>query len=176
MTSKIWTKSEIKAKLMGIYAKVQGGDPLSDNDREWLARSLMAVYDYQTSTEKMARVTTEHNKVGFSGVDAEILSSFAEQWKFKGYLSTKQFGILAKKMPKYAGQLEKIAAERAGSKQPELGVIANASECPVVNGGFIKFPNGAEICTADLAEEIHDGEVVSWTAYVDSVKYVLVND
>ena len=67
--------------------------------------ALLAIFQYQTEQEKSANATSEHNGVGFSGVDAEILSSFAKQFIAKGKLSDKQVSLLLKKMPKYAVQL-----------------------------------------------------------------------
>lgn len=166
-TTKIWTKAEIKAKLVA-------------GDKEFLTRGLMAVYEGQTAQEKLQMTTKEDNGVGFSAFDAEILTSFAEQWRRNQFLSQKQFNVLVKRMPKYAGQLERIAAQKRLATmpdvQPELSVMAEASETPVV-GGWITFPNGAKVNCMDLAE-VHDndGDVTEWTGWVDGVKYTLIND
>lgn len=84
----------------------------------WAMRACEVIYAHQTESEKDARITVEDNGVGFSGRDAEILSSFAEQIitnraarkagtfpKHYGLLSPKQTSILHKLMPKYAAQL-----------------------------------------------------------------------
>lgn len=78
-------------------------------------RALIAIYNGQTFAEKDSRATVEDNGIGFSGVDAEILTSFAEQFLSRQFLSTKQRAILAKKMPKYAGQLWLIAVSKKGA-------------------------------------------------------------
>lgn len=78
-------------------------------------RALIAIYNGQTFAEKDSRATVEDNGIGFSGVDAEILTSFAEQFLARQYLSPKQRAILAKKMPKYAGQLWQIAVRKKGA-------------------------------------------------------------
>lgn len=77
-------------------------------------RALIAIYNGQTHSEKESHTTVEDNGIGFSGVDAEILTSFAEQFLRRQFLSPKQRAILAKKMPKYAGQLWQIAVRKKG--------------------------------------------------------------
>ena len=90
------------------------------NDRRWAEQGCIRIYAYQTASEQSTQSTHLHNGVGFSGADAEILSSFAEQintGRFVG--SDKQMRILFKKMPKYAKQLEKIAAAKVAEAQAE---------------------------------------------------------
>lgn len=92
---KVYTKEFIKEKIL-------------TNDL-WLARAVVAIYKKQTSAEQQAGYTKEFNGVGFNGVDSEILSSLAEFYKNRGFLSPKQLNIARKKMVKYVGQLTKIA-------------------------------------------------------------------
>ena len=68
-------------------------------------KGLLTIYSYQTSEEQCEGHTKEFNGVGFSGFDSDILSSFAEQYKTKGWLSPKQIICVKKNMPKYARQL-----------------------------------------------------------------------
>ena len=75
---------------------------------KWAVRGLLRIYEAQTHSEKAIGTTTDHNGVGFSGVDGEILSSFAEQVKKGRQMSAKQMGIIYKKMPRYSGQLVKF--------------------------------------------------------------------
>lgn len=71
-----------------------------------VAKILLYLYGYQTTEEQAASQTHESNGVGFNMLDAEILSSFAQQ-AIKGYtLSEKQLGIARLRLPKYKGQLE----------------------------------------------------------------------
>ena len=96
---KKWTKEEIKEKL----------EANNSSSVIWIQRGILAIYAKQTEDEKFEKSTNYNNNVGFTGVDAKILSSFAEQL-IKGWtLSKKQIEIAKKKMPKYAGQLSKIA-------------------------------------------------------------------
>jgi len=76
-------------------------------DADLAVWALLYIYSFQTASEQAVGDTYEDNGVGFSGVDAEILSSFAEQWKKRESLSPKQLEILHKKMGKYAKQIEK---------------------------------------------------------------------
>lgn len=79
-------------------------------DYGWAIRGLKRIYEHQTADEQASGTTRNHNDVGFSGADAYILSSFAEQVLKGRILSTKQRAILHKKMRKYAKQLERLAA------------------------------------------------------------------
>lgn len=83
------------------------------NDPNWQIRGLMRIYSFQTASEQMMQATAMDNGVGFTGTDANILSSFAKQVESGRLLSQKQRDILKKKMPKYAGQLYKVALEKA---------------------------------------------------------------
>jgi len=101
--------TEIKYKyqrIAHIKAKV-AVDPI------WAIKALMRIYDDQTRDEQNAGHTSEHNGVGFSGIDGEILSSFAEQINKGRNMSKKQMILIHKKMPKYATQLEAAAAQKA---------------------------------------------------------------
>ncbi len=79
------------------------------NDARWAVRALLRIYEDQTAEEQAVGHTRVHNGVGFSGVDGEILSSFAEQVQRGRTLSAKQMAIVFKKMPRYARQLEAAA-------------------------------------------------------------------
>ena len=68
-------------------------------------KGLLTIYKYQTSEEKSNGYTKDFNGVGFSSIDSDILSSFAEQYLTKGFLSPKQMMCVKKNMPKYAKQL-----------------------------------------------------------------------
>ena len=72
-------------------------------------KGLLTIYSYQTTEEQNVGHTKEYNGVGFSGIDSDILSSFAEQYLEKGWLSTKQMNCVKKYLPKYARQLIEIS-------------------------------------------------------------------
>ena len=92
---KKWKAEEIRFKL--------------ETDNVWLFRGLKAIYALQTDDEKASEVTKHENSVGFNGVDANILSSFAKQLLAEGWLSRRQIDMTRKKMLKYAKQLANIA-------------------------------------------------------------------
>ncbi len=96
---KIWTIDEIRN--------------LIDTNDTAVARGIVAIWKFQTPTEQGMKETAEHNGVGFNGVDAHILSSFAEFYQERGFLSAKQTALGRKKIRKYAGQLTAIANSEA---------------------------------------------------------------
>lgn len=95
MDKKIWTKEEIK-------------NLLKSNDA-FVCRSLMVLYNFQTKDEQACGEANYQNGIGFNGADARILTSFAEFYKERGYLSHKQMEIARKKITKYSGQLTNYA-------------------------------------------------------------------
>lgn len=80
--------------------------------QRWASKALLKIYANQTADEQLLGTTTKDNGIGFSGVDGEILSSFAKQLIEKGYLSQKQYAILFKKMGKYWGQILQISDQQ----------------------------------------------------------------
>ena len=75
----------------------------------WAKQALLRIFQYQTKTEQILETTNENNNVGFTGADAEFLSSLAKQLRDRGWLSTKQLKILLKRMPKYSRQIINIS-------------------------------------------------------------------
>ena len=74
-------------------------------------KALLYIYDFQTEDEQSSQSTNHHNNMGFTGSDANILSSFAKQVISKGWLSDKQMELLRRKIIKYAGQIARVANE-----------------------------------------------------------------
>jgi len=74
-------------------------------DQKWALRALEVIYARQTAQEKASDQTIEDNGVGFSGVDAELLSSFAKQYQERGFLTLKQMEYLHRKIIKYWRQI-----------------------------------------------------------------------
>ena len=94
-TKKVWTKEEIKGLL--------------ETNDGFVARSVVKIWERQTTSEKTSQSTDVNNGVGFNGLDAKILSSFAEYFITHGRLSAKQIALARKKIMKYAKQLTSIA-------------------------------------------------------------------
>lgn len=104
---------------------------LLENDRI-LCHAIVELYHQQEADEKASQATRHDNGRGFSGFDAEILSSFAEQVITRkeqeragtlptgyGLLSPKQLAITRKRVPRYAGQLLRLAAARKAARAQE---------------------------------------------------------
>jgi hypothetical protein len=84
-----------------LYVKSQ----LATN-KLWATKALVRIFqENQTNDEQIAKVTSHDNGIGFSGCDAEFLSSLAEQYLRRGNLSDKQMNFVFRKMPKYARQV-----------------------------------------------------------------------
>jgi len=66
--------------------------------------ALLRIWNWQTEDEKHTH-STNQTGVGFNGVDAEILTSFAEQLSKKNWLSPKQIAIARKRLMKYSNQI-----------------------------------------------------------------------
>jgi hypothetical protein len=112
-TSPDWTVEQIRAEL--------------EKSNRWLQRGLLRIYAEQTLDEQATGTTHASNGVGFNGVDAEILSSFAEQlikrdWPSGRDLSEKQIALLRKKLPKYAKQLAMFANEKLPAPPEEITI------------------------------------------------------
>lgn len=88
------------------YERIAFLKDMLKTDSRWAIRGLLRIYEDQTAEEQAVGHTHEHNGVGFTGVDGEILSSFAEQVQKGRIMSEKQMKLIHKKMPKYATQLE----------------------------------------------------------------------
>jgi hypothetical protein len=107
-----------------------------------LERSIVEIYNRQTSGEQTIGATVEHNKIGFTGVDAEILSGFAT-WiqshrRPEGQrLSVRQKEIARHKMPKYARQLSEIAEQRHKEKLYSRYVGEKLQTCGECDGTTI---------------------------------------
>lgn len=86
-----WTKSRVQALV-------------TTNDKA-AVRALLVVYSRQTKSEQASYSTEENNGVGFTGADAEILTSFVWSYKKYGSLTVKQMALLQKKIKKYWRQL-----------------------------------------------------------------------
>lgn len=83
---------------------------LSTNEA-WALRALVRLHEFQTADEQAAGVTREANSCGFSGCDAEFLTSLTRQYLTRGSLSQKQLGFVFKKMPRYWGQIKGLIPE-----------------------------------------------------------------
>lgn len=90
-----------KAKIAFIRQQLE-------SNPEWAKRALIRIYENQTVSEQQAGETVENNGIGFTGVDANILTSFAENIKQYGRLTAKQMVCLHKMIGKYAKQIYSV--------------------------------------------------------------------
>lgn len=74
----------------------------------WAERAVTVLYQRQTEDEQLVQTTVHENGMGFSGIDATILSSFAQQLAQGRRLSPKQLDVCYKRLGKYARQLLQI--------------------------------------------------------------------
>lgn len=101
-----------------MYAKIHSED-------EWVVGALITIHSNQTADEQGDGVTRWENGVGFNGVDAPILTSIANFYLSKGFLTKKQLDLVKKKIGKYVGQLLTYGVEplplRKGEAPVEFG-------------------------------------------------------
>lgn len=96
-----YTQIIIKNKVWNIETLK---DLLKRNNKA-VERAILLIYSFQTHEERTYGHTGVKNGKGFNRVDANILSSFAEQLN-KGYsLSEKQINIARIRILKYTGQI-----------------------------------------------------------------------
>jgi len=82
-----------------------------DEDKQAL-RAMNLIYNYQTPSEKQSERTEIRNNVGFSGVDAELMTSFQKQLDTRGFLTKKQMQIVRRVMKKYWRQIREASDEK----------------------------------------------------------------
>jgi hypothetical protein len=78
-------------------------------NRAWALKGLVRIFERQTADEQSSESTSHDNGIGFTGADANFLTSLAKQYMQRGSLSDKQMAFVFKKMPKYAGQIVSIS-------------------------------------------------------------------
>ena len=91
----MWTKEDIRELLL--------------TDDKAVARGVVAIFNLQTEDEQNVGETSVKNGVGFNGVDANFMSSIAQFYMRRNFLSAKQVEFARKKLLKYSNQLTMIA-------------------------------------------------------------------
>lgn len=130
-----------------------------------IERAILVIYERQTLDEKATESTSHNNGVGFSAVDAEILSSFAAQIQRKqgrgvalgACLSEKQMVIAKKRMLVYARQLAEVANEKAGLSQEEVKALLRAAK--VAEKAEAK---GVEVATVEAPKVKAEASLSYW--------------
>lgn len=93
--NRVWKIEEIKNLLQSNDSMVE--------------KSVLQIYQHQTSDEQTSEHTKHLNGVGFNGFDAEFGSSIAKRLLAGNKLSHKQIAATRKMITKYAKQLTNIA-------------------------------------------------------------------
>ena len=124
--------------LIKSYMKTQ----LAKN-ADWAVKGMLKIYERQTADEKASEETCHVNDIGFSGCDANILSSFSKQFLTKSYLSEKQLVFVFKKMPKYWAQLwSLISAEKQEAIVSKLLAAKNEKKDSIISEKGLTSLNG----------------------------------
>ena len=109
---------KITQKLLTAYVRYQLA-----NNPAWAIRALVRIHaENQTPSERAMGATVEDNGIGFSGADAEFLSSLAQSFARYGNLTAKQTTFVLRIMPRYSRQVIAMA-DRA---KLEAGAMAYA--------------------------------------------------
>lgn len=77
----------------------------------WSQRALLKIFENQTKEEQNSGETVVENGVGFNGIDANILTSFAKSLMQYNHLTDKQMNCLYKMIGKYAKQVYMLSDE-----------------------------------------------------------------
>lgn len=104
---------------------------------EYVIGALISIYNNQT--------TAHENGIGFNKFDAGILTSMAEQYIQKGYLTPKQINYIRTKMKKYSEQLSRVTVpllenKRVEKKEKGIEVIPFEQSNPEQSFYGITFP------------------------------------
>lgn len=113
------TKAQLQAEKTGKILS------LLDASNYAVEEAVLRLFDRQTADEQTMEATTDHNGMGFNGLDAPLLSSFAKQIRANRYgkargerLTYKQMQIARRKMRKYVKQLVTLADAKAAGVTP----------------------------------------------------------
>lgn len=139
-----WTPDEMKALL----------NPSTVRGCVAIESAVLSIYARQTASEQEVGETTESNGVGFSGCDADILSSFA-QWIARSRhepgdrLTGNQMRVAGRKIAKYSRQLCEIANAKLVGKRCVAESLARCQRvpCPECRGsGRVEVQENGEWC------------------------------
>ena len=87
-----------------IYDLIGGSPHAKHLSRKWAEGAILALWRRQTASEQKAHTTGASNGVGFSPIDAPIMSQWAEQLKYRSLTDT-QLADAYRRLPKYANQI-----------------------------------------------------------------------
>lgn len=93
--ARVYTVEEIRNKVQ--------------TDKQWALRAVLAIHKKQTAGEQASKCTYTANNVGFNKPDASVLSAIVQKLRAGTLLQDADYDQCFRRMPKYAGQLKKIA-------------------------------------------------------------------
>ena len=97
-----------------MYTKEQIQTNLRTNQR-WIERTLVVLYQRQTSDEQTTGQTREFNGIGFNGPDSRYLS-YCSRWILRGnHLNQKHLEKCSSRLPKYWRQVQELIKEKSGN-------------------------------------------------------------
>jgi len=99
----MYTKEQIQTKLR--------------TDQKWIERSLVVLYERQTSDEQTTGETREFNGIGFNSSDSRYLSWVASYLlrDEKNHLNQKHLEKCGSRLPKYWRQIQELIKEKSGN-------------------------------------------------------------
>ena len=83
-------------------------------DQRWIEKAILTLFDRQTRDEQRAERAIVHNGVGFTGPDSRMMTYYANWLRSGKHLSGRHLEAARTRIQKYAGQLARIANEKAG--------------------------------------------------------------
>ena len=101
---------------------------LMEKDDGYVVGALMALYQQQTESERVSHSTHLYNGRGFNAIDAPILTSFAEFYQKRGFLTPKQIIAARSILFKYRNQLENLGIECLSIKKEKLHKSSSSRE------------------------------------------------
>lgn len=118
----------ITQETIRAYIKMMLG-----SNTDWAIRGMLKIYELQTIDEQATRTTHTLNSVGFSGCDAEIMSSLVTFYKRFNRLSDKQMKLAFKKMPRYHKQILKMIPKEKMEQVRQAAQCHKFAEKPQLN-------------------------------------------
>lgn len=128
-------------------------DKITESDGYCIG-ALIALYHKQTTDEQQNQHTTYQNNAGFNAIDARFMSSVAEQYLSKGFVTEGQLKYVRKSLYKYANQLsslhildlpiKKIQSPQQDTKQRQEKSIVQLSNDLLA----VSFPYNAQLVQA----------------------------
>lgn len=112
-------------------------------DDKALIKSIVTIYDNQTSEEKIYGESKEYNGIGFNRYDSEKMSKIAAKIKHEKKISPTDLEYARHAMPKYWKQLMVISKKKIQARQEQVEQVEmklDVEEC------FGQFECGNSYC------------------------------